>query len=138
VCHRLHRVRPASLRDEDVRPLPWDFPPKGSGKLPVPALVWDRVLFIAPRIAHVALAFGRCSVHYAAVASATVTTAPDMTARHIVVIGGGPAGVFAAIEAKRRDASVEVTLISDELSEPYERPPLRPCCSARRAPPTPR
>jgi NADPH-dependent 2,4-dienoyl-CoA reductase/sulfur reductase-like enzyme len=47
-----------------------------------------------------------------------------MTARHIVVIGGGPAGVFAAIEAKRRDADAEVTLISDEPSEPYERPPL--------------
>ena len=47
-----------------------------------------------------------------------------MTARHIVVIGGGPAGVFAAIEAKRRDAGAEVTLISDEPSEPYERPPL--------------
>jgi 3-phenylpropionate/trans-cinnamate dioxygenase ferredoxin reductase component len=47
-----------------------------------------------------------------------------MTARHIVVIGGGPAGVFAAIEAKRRDASAAVTLVSDEPSEPYERPPL--------------
>jgi 3-phenylpropionate/trans-cinnamate dioxygenase ferredoxin reductase subunit len=47
-----------------------------------------------------------------------------MTARKIVVIGGGPAGVFAAIEAKRRDASAEVTLASDEPSEPYERPPL--------------
>src|SRR5271170_6622933 len=47
-----------------------------------------------------------------------------MTARHIVVIGGGPAGVFAAIEAKRRDAGAAVTLISDEPSEPYERPPL--------------
>jgi NADPH-dependent 2,4-dienoyl-CoA reductase/sulfur reductase-like enzyme len=47
-----------------------------------------------------------------------------MTTRHIVVIGGGPAGVFAAIEAKRRDAGAEVTLISDEPSEPYERPPL--------------
>jgi 3-phenylpropionate/trans-cinnamate dioxygenase ferredoxin reductase component len=47
-----------------------------------------------------------------------------MTARHIVVIGGGPAGVFAAIEAKRRDAGAEVTLVSDEPSEPYERPPL--------------
>ena len=47
-----------------------------------------------------------------------------MTVRHIVVIGGGPAGVFAAIEAKRRDASAEVTLVSDEPSEPYERPPL--------------
>ena len=32
--------------------------------------------------------------------------------------------MFAAIEAKRRDASAEVTLISDEPSEPYERPPL--------------
>ena len=39
-----------------------------------------------------------------------------MTARHIVVIGGGPAGVFAAIEAKRRDAGAEVTLVSDEPS----------------------
>ena len=47
-----------------------------------------------------------------------------MTARRIVVIGGGPAGVFAAIEARRRDAGAEVTLISDEPSEPYERPPL--------------
>jgi NADPH-dependent 2,4-dienoyl-CoA reductase/sulfur reductase-like enzyme len=47
-----------------------------------------------------------------------------MTARRIVVIGGGPAGVFAAIEAKRRDASAEVTLVSDERLEPYERPPL--------------
>jgi 3-phenylpropionate/trans-cinnamate dioxygenase ferredoxin reductase component len=47
-----------------------------------------------------------------------------MTARRIVVIGGGPAGVFAAIEAKRRDAGADVTLVSDEPSEPYERPPL--------------
>jgi 3-phenylpropionate/trans-cinnamate dioxygenase ferredoxin reductase component len=44
--------------------------------------------------------------------------------RNIVVIGGGPAGVFAAIEAKRRDPQTAVTLISDEPSEPYERPPL--------------
>jgi NADPH-dependent 2,4-dienoyl-CoA reductase/sulfur reductase-like enzyme len=47
-----------------------------------------------------------------------------MTARRIVVIGGGPAGVFAAIEAKRRDASADVTLASDERLEPYQRPPL--------------
>src|SRR5271165_1449887 len=47
-----------------------------------------------------------------------------MTARRIVVIGAGPAGVFAAIEAKRRDAGAEVTLVSDERLEPYERPPL--------------
>src|SRR6516162_7591746 len=47
-----------------------------------------------------------------------------MTARRIVVIGAGPAGVFAAIEAKRRDAGADVTLVSDERLEPYERPPL--------------
>jgi NADPH-dependent 2,4-dienoyl-CoA reductase/sulfur reductase-like enzyme len=47
-----------------------------------------------------------------------------MTARRIVVIGAGPAGVFAAIEAKRRDPQAEVTLLSDEPCEPYERPPL--------------
>ena len=47
-----------------------------------------------------------------------------MSARQIVVIGAGPAGVFAAIEAKRRDAGAEVTLVSDEPLEPYERPPL--------------
>jgi 3-phenylpropionate/trans-cinnamate dioxygenase ferredoxin reductase component len=44
--------------------------------------------------------------------------------RNIVVIGGGPAGVFAAIEAKRRDPDAAVTLISEEPCEPYERPPL--------------
>jgi len=47
-----------------------------------------------------------------------------MTQRNIVVIGGGPAGVFAAIEAKRRDPQAGVTLLSDEPCEPYERPPL--------------
>jgi 3-phenylpropionate/trans-cinnamate dioxygenase ferredoxin reductase subunit len=48
-----------------------------------------------------------------------------MTAsRNIVVIGGGPAGVFAAIEAKRRDPHATVTLVSEEPCEPYERPPL--------------
>src|SRR5215470_17303629 len=44
--------------------------------------------------------------------------------RNIVVIGGGPAGVFAAIEARRRDPHAAVTLISEEPCEPYERPPL--------------
>jgi NADPH-dependent 2,4-dienoyl-CoA reductase/sulfur reductase-like enzyme len=44
--------------------------------------------------------------------------------QNIVVIGGGPAGVFAAIEAKRRDPQAAVTLISEEPCEPYERPPL--------------
>ncbi len=44
--------------------------------------------------------------------------------RNIVIVGGGPAGVFAAIEAKRRDPQAAVTLISEEPCEPYERPPL--------------
>jgi NADPH-dependent 2,4-dienoyl-CoA reductase/sulfur reductase-like enzyme len=57
--------------------------------------------------------------------------------RNIVIIGGGPAGVFAAIEAKRRDGEAEVTLLSEEPCEPYERPPLsKAVLSARRAPPT--
>src|SRR5215467_6110133 len=44
--------------------------------------------------------------------------------RNIVIVGGGPAGVFAAIEAKRRDPQAVVTLMSEEPCEPYERPPL--------------
>jgi NADPH-dependent 2,4-dienoyl-CoA reductase/sulfur reductase-like enzyme len=44
--------------------------------------------------------------------------------RHIVVIGGGPAGVWAAIEAKRRDGAAQVTLLTEEACEPYEKPPL--------------
>ena len=44
--------------------------------------------------------------------------------RNIVVIGGGPAGVFAAIAANRHDPQAAVTLLSDEPCEPYERPPL--------------
>lgn len=45
-------------------------------------------------------------------------------ARNIVIIGGGPAAVAAAIEAKKRDASAAVTLLTDEMCEPYEKPPL--------------
>jgi 3-phenylpropionate/trans-cinnamate dioxygenase ferredoxin reductase component len=44
--------------------------------------------------------------------------------RTIIVVGGGPAGVFAAIEARRRNAAAAVTLVSEEPCEPYERPPL--------------
>ena len=44
--------------------------------------------------------------------------------RNIVVIGGGPAGVFAAIGAKKQDPAAAVTLLSEEPCEPYERPPL--------------
>ncbi|HEY2136834.1 MAG TPA: FAD-dependent oxidoreductase [Xanthobacteraceae bacterium] len=45
-------------------------------------------------------------------------------ARKIVVIGGGPAGVFAAIGAKKQDPGADVTLLTDEACEPYEKPPL--------------
>jgi NADPH-dependent 2,4-dienoyl-CoA reductase/sulfur reductase-like enzyme len=45
-------------------------------------------------------------------------------ARNIVVIGGGPAATFAAIEAKKRDPAAMVTLVTDEPCEPYEKPPL--------------
>jgi NADPH-dependent 2,4-dienoyl-CoA reductase/sulfur reductase-like enzyme len=45
-------------------------------------------------------------------------------AQRIVVIGGGSAAVWAAIEAKRRDSSALVTLATDEACEPYEKPPL--------------
>jgi NADPH-dependent 2,4-dienoyl-CoA reductase/sulfur reductase-like enzyme len=44
--------------------------------------------------------------------------------RRIVVVGGGPAGVFAAIAASRQDAEAGVTLLTAEASEPYEKPPL--------------
>jgi len=40
------------------------------------------------------------------------------------VIGGGPAGVFAAIEARRADPAARVVLLTDEACEPYEKPPL--------------
>jgi NADPH-dependent 2,4-dienoyl-CoA reductase/sulfur reductase-like enzyme len=45
-------------------------------------------------------------------------------AREIVVIGGGPAAVFAAVEAKKKDQAANVTLVTDEPCEPYEKPPL--------------
>ncbi len=48
----------------------------------------------------------------------------DNASRHIVVIGGGPAGVFAALEAKRADPATEVILLTEEACEPYEKPPL--------------
>ena len=44
--------------------------------------------------------------------------------RKIVVIGGGPAGTWAAISAKKQDPAAEVTLLDVEQHEPYEKPPL--------------
>ncbi len=45
-------------------------------------------------------------------------------ARNIVVIGGGPAGVFAAIGARKQDPAANVMLLTEEACEPYEKPPL--------------
>src|SRR5258705_1065402 len=44
--------------------------------------------------------------------------------RSILVIGGGPAGTFAAIAAKKQDPAATVTLLTCEHCEPYEKPPL--------------
>ncbi len=44
--------------------------------------------------------------------------------RNILVIGGGPAGTFAAIAARKQDPLARVSLLSDEHCEPYEKPPL--------------
>lgn len=44
--------------------------------------------------------------------------------RAILVIGGGPAGTFAAIGAKKHDRHAAVTLLTGEHCEPYEKPPL--------------
>jgi 3-phenylpropionate/trans-cinnamate dioxygenase ferredoxin reductase subunit len=46
------------------------------------------------------------------------------TPRKIVVVGGGPAGVAAALAAKQQDAGAEVILVNDVHHEPYEKPPL--------------
>jgi NADPH-dependent 2,4-dienoyl-CoA reductase/sulfur reductase-like enzyme len=46
------------------------------------------------------------------------------TPRKILVIGGGPAGTWAAISAKKQDPAAEVTLFTEEHHEPYEKPPL--------------
>lgn len=46
------------------------------------------------------------------------------TPRRILIVGGGPAGTFAAIAARKQDPAAVVTLLSDEPHEPYEKPPL--------------
>ena len=42
----------------------------------------------------------------------------------ILVIGGGPAGTFAAIAAKKQNPDARVILLTEEPCEPYEKPPL--------------
>jgi 3-phenylpropionate/trans-cinnamate dioxygenase ferredoxin reductase subunit len=46
------------------------------------------------------------------------------TARHIVVVGGGPAAVAAAMAAKAADPTAVVAMLTEETYEPYEKPPL--------------
>src|SRR5262245_7231191 len=46
------------------------------------------------------------------------------TPRPILVVGGGPAGVFAALAAKKHTLDARVVLLTDETCEPYEKPPL--------------
>jgi 3-phenylpropionate/trans-cinnamate dioxygenase ferredoxin reductase component len=45
-------------------------------------------------------------------------------ARRIVIVGGGPAGVGAALAARAQDAAADIVIVSDEDGEPYEKPPL--------------
>jgi 3-phenylpropionate/trans-cinnamate dioxygenase ferredoxin reductase subunit len=46
------------------------------------------------------------------------------TARNIVIVGAGPAGVGAALAARQQDPAANVLLVTDESCEPYEKPPL--------------
>jgi 3-phenylpropionate/trans-cinnamate dioxygenase ferredoxin reductase component len=46
------------------------------------------------------------------------------SARVVLVVGGGPAGTFAAMAAKKQDPAADVVLLTDEACEPYEKPPL--------------
>lgn len=43
---------------------------------------------------------------------------------NILVVGGGPAGTFAAIAAKKQNPAAVVSLLTEEPCEPYEKPPL--------------
>lgn len=43
---------------------------------------------------------------------------------NILIIGGGPAGTFAAIGARKQNPAANVVLLTEEHCEPYEKPPL--------------
>jgi NADPH-dependent 2,4-dienoyl-CoA reductase/sulfur reductase-like enzyme len=43
---------------------------------------------------------------------------------NILIVGGGPAGSFAAMTAKTHNPAATVTLVTSEGCEPYEKPPL--------------
>ena len=44
--------------------------------------------------------------------------------KHIIILGGGQAGAYAAKEIRDKDTQSQLTIISEEKSLPYERPPL--------------
>ena len=44
--------------------------------------------------------------------------------RRVVIVSGGPASVAAALGARAQDAAAEIVLLSEEVHEPYEKPPL--------------
>ncbi|HMF61641.1 MAG TPA: FAD/NAD(P)-binding oxidoreductase, partial [Vicinamibacterales bacterium] len=46
------------------------------------------------------------------------------TTSPILVIGGGPAGTFAALAARKHNPDARVMLLTEEPCEPYEKPPL--------------
>jgi 3-phenylpropionate/trans-cinnamate dioxygenase ferredoxin reductase component len=46
------------------------------------------------------------------------------SARSIVIVGAGPAGVGAALAARQQDPLADILLVTDERCEPYEKPPL--------------
>jgi 3-phenylpropionate/trans-cinnamate dioxygenase ferredoxin reductase component len=50
------------------------------------------------------------------------------TMADVVIIGAGHAGVAAAAELHKRDANLNICLISNELPLPYHRPPLSKKC----------
>jgi 3-phenylpropionate/trans-cinnamate dioxygenase ferredoxin reductase component len=58
-----------------------------------------------------------------------------VTRRNILVVGGGPAGTFAAIAAKTQDRDASVSLLTREHCEPYEKPPLSKAVLVGRASP---
>jgi NADPH-dependent 2,4-dienoyl-CoA reductase/sulfur reductase-like enzyme len=56
--------------------------------------------------------------------------------KNILIIGSGPAAVFAAISAKKQDTAADVVVLSDEACEPYEKPPLSKAVLTGKAAPT--
>ena len=48
--------------------------------------------------------------------------------QHITILGGGQVAAYAAKEIRLEDKNINITIISEEESLPYERPPLSKEC----------